>query len=45
MSSVWKDYRKKIRIVFLNEMLDLLRIPSISARSEHKGDMKNVQMQ
>ena len=25
---------------FLNEMLDLLRIPSVSAKSEHKDDMQ-----
>lgn len=28
-----------IKIVFLNELLDLLRIPSVSARTEHKDDM------
>ncbi len=40
MSTVWKDYQEKNKDRFLNEMLDLLRIPSISARSEHKEDMQ-----
>ena len=35
----WKDYQEKNRDRFLNEMLDLLRIPSVSAKSEHKADM------
>jgi acetylornithine deacetylase/succinyl-diaminopimelate desuccinylase-like protein len=35
----WKDYQEKNKDRFLNEMLDLLRIPSVSAKSEHKGDM------
>ena len=35
----WKDYQEKNKERFLNELLDLLRIPSISARSEHKADM------
>ena len=37
----WKDYQEKNRDRFLNELLDLLRIPSVSARSEHKEDMRN----
>jgi len=36
---VWKDYQEKNKDRFLNELLELLRIPSISARSEHKADM------
>lgn len=36
---VWKEYQEQHKERFLNELLDLLRIPSISARSEHKGDM------
>lgn len=36
---VWKDYQEQHKERFLNELLELLRIPSISARSEHKGDM------
>lgn len=36
----WKDYQEKNKERFLNELLDLLRIPSISARSEHQPDMK-----
>ncbi|RYY68946.1 MAG: dipeptidase [Chitinophagaceae bacterium] len=37
---VWKDYQEKNKDRFLNELLDLLRIPSVSAKSEHKADMK-----
>jgi acetylornithine deacetylase/succinyl-diaminopimelate desuccinylase-like protein len=37
--SVWKDYQDQNKDRFLNELLDLLRIPSISAKSEHKDDM------
>ena len=37
---VWKDYQEKNKERFLNEMLDLLRIPSVSAKSEHKQDME-----
>lgn len=40
MSIAWKEYQEKNKERFLNEMLDLLRIPSISARSENKGDME-----
>jgi acetylornithine deacetylase/succinyl-diaminopimelate desuccinylase-like protein len=40
MSTAWKDYQQKNNDRFLNEMLDLLRIPSISAKSEHKRDMQ-----
>ena len=39
MSQVWKDYQEKNKVRFLEEMLDLLRIPSVSAKSEHKSDM------
>jgi acetylornithine deacetylase/succinyl-diaminopimelate desuccinylase-like protein len=35
----WKNYQQQHKDRFLNELLDLLRIPSISARSEHKEDM------
>ncbi len=35
----WKDYQQENKDRFLNELLDLLRIPSVSARSEHKPDM------
>ncbi|HUR10010.1 MAG TPA: dipeptidase [Flavitalea sp.] len=35
----WKDYQEKNNQRFLDELLDLLRIPSVSAKSEHKGDM------
>ena len=34
-----KQYIDQNKDRFLNELLDLLRIPSISANSEHKGDM------
>ena len=35
----WKEYQLENKDRFLNELLDLLRIPSVSAKSEHKGDM------
>ncbi|TAL40381.1 MAG: dipeptidase [Chitinophagaceae bacterium] len=40
MSKAWKEYLEKNKDRFLNEMLDLLRIPSVSAKSEHKADMQ-----
>ena len=39
MSQIWKDYQNQNKERFLSEMMDLLRIPSISAKSEHKEDM------
>lgn len=39
MSKAWKTYQEKNKERFLNEMMDLLRIPSVSAKSEHKPDM------
>ena len=36
---VWKDYQAKEKDRFLEELLELLRIPSVSAKSEHKQDM------
>src|SRR5678816_1971132 len=36
----WKEYQEKNKDRFLNEMLDLLRIPSVSAKTEHKADMQ-----
>jgi acetylornithine deacetylase/succinyl-diaminopimelate desuccinylase-like protein len=36
----WKEYQEKNKDRFLNELLDMLRIPSVSANSEHKEDMK-----
>lgn len=38
--STWKEYQEKNKARFLDELLELLRIPSISARSEHKPDMQ-----
>ncbi len=35
----WKEYQEKHQDRFLDEMIDLLRIPSVSAKSEHKADM------
>ncbi|MEO5592231.1 MAG: dipeptidase [Chitinophagaceae bacterium] len=35
----WKDYQLANKDRFLEELLELLRIPSVSARSEHKDDM------
>ncbi len=36
---VWKDYQSANKDRFLEELLALLRIPSVSAKSEHKPDM------
>ena len=35
----WKDYQEKNKDRFLEELLELLRIPSISAKTEHKDDL------
>ena len=35
----WKEYQEKNKDRFLNELLDLLRVPSVSAKTEHKADM------
>src|SRR6478735_1703437 len=40
MQEVWKNYQEKNKDRFLEEMLELLRIPSVSAKSEHKADMR-----
>jgi len=37
---VWKEYQEQNKDRFLNELLDLLRIPSVSAKTEHKNDMR-----
>ncbi|MBZ0097615.1 MAG: dipeptidase, partial [Taibaiella sp.] len=36
---VWKDYLSQNRDRFLDELLELLRIPSVSADSKYKGDV------
>lgn len=36
----WKDYQEKNKERFLDELLELLRIPSVSANSAHKEDMR-----
>lgn len=36
---IWKDYQETHKERFLNELLDLLRIPSVSARTENNQDM------
>jgi acetylornithine deacetylase/succinyl-diaminopimelate desuccinylase-like protein len=36
----WKDYQESNKDRFLQELITLLRIPSVSARSEHKPDMQ-----
>jgi acetylornithine deacetylase/succinyl-diaminopimelate desuccinylase-like protein len=36
---LWKDYQEKNKVRFLEELLELLRIPSISAKTENKDDM------
>jgi acetylornithine deacetylase/succinyl-diaminopimelate desuccinylase-like protein len=35
----WKDYQQNNQQRFLNEMMGLLRIASVSAKKEHKNDM------
>lgn len=40
MANAWKEYQEKNKERFLDEMLELLRIPSVSAKSEHKQDMR-----
>ncbi|GAB4300710.1 MAG: dipeptidase [Marinilabiliales bacterium] len=37
---LFKDYIEKNKDRFLNELFDLIRIPSISSLSEHKDDMQ-----
>jgi acetylornithine deacetylase/succinyl-diaminopimelate desuccinylase-like protein len=37
---VWKDYQEKNKDRFLEELKDLLRIPSVSANSANKEDMR-----
>lgn len=37
---IWKTYQEKNQDRFLEELLDLLRIPSVSADSNHKEDVK-----
>ncbi|MCY7292460.1 MAG: dipeptidase [Ferruginibacter sp.] len=37
--NAWKEYQEQNKDRFLNELLDLLRIPSVSAKGEHKADM------
>ncbi len=36
---VWKEYQDQNKDRFLEELLDLLRIPSVSADSKYKGDV------
>jgi acetylornithine deacetylase/succinyl-diaminopimelate desuccinylase-like protein len=36
----WKEYQEKNKDRFLSELLELLRIPSISAKAENAADMK-----
>ena len=37
-----KSYIEKNKDRFLNELFELLRIPSISAQSDHKPDMLSL---
>ncbi|MGH9897669.1 MAG: dipeptidase [Pyrinomonadaceae bacterium] len=37
---IWKEYQEQHKERFLDELLDLLRIPSISADSTHKQDIR-----
>jgi acetylornithine deacetylase/succinyl-diaminopimelate desuccinylase-like protein len=41
MNTQWKEYQEKNKDRFLEELLELLRIPSVSARSEHRNDMRS----
>jgi acetylornithine deacetylase/succinyl-diaminopimelate desuccinylase-like protein len=36
---VWKEYQEKNKDRFLEELFELLRIPSVSAKKEHKDDL------
>jgi acetylornithine deacetylase/succinyl-diaminopimelate desuccinylase-like protein len=36
---LWKEYQEKNKERFLNEMMELLKIPSVSAKKEHLKDM------
>ena len=38
--NAWKVFQEANKDRFLQELLDLLRIPSVSAKSEHNGDMQ-----
>ncbi len=38
--SKWKEYQDQHKEKFMEELLELLRIPSVSARTEHREDMK-----
>src|SRR6266496_4459907 len=40
----WKNYQQQHKDRFLNELLGLLRIPSVSARSEHKEEIGSVHL-
>jgi acetylornithine deacetylase/succinyl-diaminopimelate desuccinylase-like protein len=37
--NAWKEYQQQHQDRFLNELISLLRIPSVSAGSEHKNDL------
>ena len=39
MNNVWQTYQQQHKDRFLEELLALLRIPSVSAKSEHNADM------
>ena len=39
MENTWKEYQNKNKDRFLEEMMELLKIPSVSAKKEHKADM------
>lgn len=39
MEKIWSDYQEKNKDRFLQEMMELLRIPSVSAKKEHTDDM------
>lgn len=41
MQKKWQDYQAKNKEKFLKELFELLRIPSVSAKTEHKSDIKS----
>lgn len=43
--SEWKQYQEENKERFLEELLALLRIPSVSAKTEHKQDMLTCAME
>ena len=38
----WKDYLQEHRFQYLEELIEFLRIPSISSLPEHEDDVKKA---